>query len=73
MIFHPVYYGNRIKHHDSFLDVPDIRKGLALPTKVYRKHINIACYLNCVPNHPPHVKRGIIQSLHNAASTMYQE
>jgi hypothetical protein len=30
MIFHPVYYGNRIKHHDFFLDVAVIRKGLAL-------------------------------------------
>jgi hypothetical protein len=34
---------------------------------------NIGRYLSFNSNHPPHVKRGLIQSLHNKASTICQE
>jgi hypothetical protein len=31
------------------------------------------CYFNFHSNHPPHVKRGIIRSLHNRANIVYRE
>jgi hypothetical protein len=56
-----------------FLDVLIIRKETTLATKVYRKPIHTGRYLNFKSNHPPHVKRGLIQSLHNRPSTICQE
>jgi hypothetical protein len=56
-----------------FLDVLIIRKGLTLTTKVYRKPSHTGRYLNFKSNHPTHVKRGIVQSLHSRASTICQE
>jgi hypothetical protein len=57
----------------SFLDVLVIRKATTLATKVYRKLTHTGRYLNFRYNHPPHVKRGLIQSIHNRASTICQE
>jgi hypothetical protein len=56
-----------------FLDVLVIRKGTALTTKVYRKPTHTGRYLNFNSDHPPHVKRGIIHSLNDRASTICQE
>jgi hypothetical protein len=42
-------------------------------TRVYRKPTHTGRYLNFNSNHPPHVKRGLIQILHNRASTTCQE
>jgi hypothetical protein len=44
-----------------------------LATKVYRKPIHTGGYFNFYCNHPPHVKRGLIQSLYKRASTTCQE
>jgi hypothetical protein len=55
-----------------FLNVLFIRKG-TLATKVYRKPIHTGQYLNFKSNHKPHVKRGLIQSLYNRASTTSKE
>jgi hypothetical protein len=56
-----------------FLDVLIIRKGTTLANKIHRKPTHTGRYLNFKSNHPPHVKRGLIQSLHNRASTIRQE
>jgi hypothetical protein len=53
------------------LDVLVIREETTLAAKVYRKPTHTGRYLNF--NHPPHVKRGLIQSLHNRASIICQE
>jgi hypothetical protein len=50
-----------------------IRKGTTLATKIYRKPTHTGGYFNFKSNHPPHVKEGLFQSLHNRASTMCQE
>jgi hypothetical protein len=57
----------------SFLDVLVIRKETTLVTRVYRKPAHTDRYLNFKSNHPPHVKRGLIQSLHNRTSTICQD
>jgi hypothetical protein len=44
-----------------FLDVLVIRKATSLATKVYRKPTHTGQYLDFRSNHPPHVKRGLIQ------------
>jgi hypothetical protein len=56
-----------------FLDILVIRKGAALTMKVYKKPTHPGQYLNFNSNHPPHVKRGTIHSLHDRASTICQE
>jgi hypothetical protein len=56
-----------------FLDVLVIRKGSALTTKVYIKPTHTGRYLHFDSNHPPHVKRGLVQSLNCKASTICQE
>jgi hypothetical protein len=56
-----------------FLDVLDIRKGSSLTTKVYRKPTHTGRYLNYESNHPPHIKRDVVQSLHSRASIICQE
>jgi hypothetical protein len=56
-----------------FLDVRVLRKWTTLATKVYRKLTHTGRYLNFRSNHPPHVKRGLIQRLHNKASAICQE
>jgi hypothetical protein len=57
----------------AFLDVLVIRKGTTLANKVYRKPTHIGRCPSFNYNHPPHVKRGLIQSLHNRASAICQE
>ncbi|XP_023718596.1 uncharacterized protein LOC111870496 [Cryptotermes secundus] len=57
----------------SFLDVLVIREKTALATQVYRKPTHTGQYLNFNSNHPPHVKRGLIKSLHDRASTICQD
>jgi hypothetical protein len=57
----------------SFLDVLVLRKEPTLVTQVYRKPSHTARYLNFKSNHLPHMKRGLIQSLHNRVSTICQE
>jgi hypothetical protein len=56
-----------------FLDVLVMRKGMTLATKVYRKPTHTRRYLNFSSNHPPHIKGGLIQSLHKRASVICQE
>lgn len=46
----------------AFLDVLVIRKEMTLATKVFRKPTHTGQYLNVNSNHPPHVKRSLIQS-----------
>jgi hypothetical protein len=55
------------------LDVLVIRKEMTLATKDYRKPTHTGRCLSFSSNHPPHVKRGLIQSLQNTASTLCQE
>jgi hypothetical protein len=56
-----------------FLDVLVIRKETTLVTKVYRKPTHTGRYLNFNSNHPSHVNRGLVQSLHNRASARCQD
>ena len=56
-----------------FLDVLVVKNGKTLTTKVYKKPAHTGRYLHYDSNHPPHVKRGLIQSLHNRASTICQD
>jgi hypothetical protein len=55
------------------LDVLVIGKETTLVTQVYRKPTHTGRYLNFKSNHPSHVKRVLIQSLHNRASTICQD
>jgi hypothetical protein len=57
----------------AFLDVLVIREETTLTTKVYRKPTYTDRRLNLNSNHLLHVKRGLIQSLYNRASTICQE
>jgi hypothetical protein len=57
----------------AFLDVIFFRKGTKLATKVHRQPTHSGRYQNFKSNHPPHVKIGLIQILHNRASTISQE
>jgi hypothetical protein len=50
-----------------------IKKGKTLTTKVYRKPTRTGRYLHYESNHPPHLKKGLIQSLHNRATTICQD
>jgi hypothetical protein len=56
-----------------FLDVLVIRKETTLTTEAYIKSTHTGRYLSFNSNHPPLVKRGFIQSLHNRVSTICQE
>jgi hypothetical protein len=56
-----------------FLDVLIIRNETTPVTRVYRTPTHNGRYLNFKSNHPPHLKRGLRQSLHNRASTICQE
>jgi hypothetical protein len=57
----------------TFFDVLVIIEDTTLATKVYRKTICTGRCLSFKSNHPPHVKRCLIQSLHNRASTICLE
>jgi hypothetical protein len=57
----------------AFLDVLVIKEGTTLATKVYRKPTHTGRYFNFNSNHPPHMKRDLIQNLHNRTSTICQE
>jgi hypothetical protein len=52
------------------LDVLVIRKKITLATEVYRKNTHTDRYLKFKYHHLPHVKRSLIQGLHNEASTI---
>jgi hypothetical protein len=56
----------------QFIDVLVVRKGSAFGTKIYGKRNCNDFYLNTESNHLPHVERGIIQSLHSRASTIFE-
>jgi hypothetical protein len=56
-----------------FLDVLVIRKETTLTTEVYRKPIHNGRYLRFSSDHPPHIKRGLVQSLHRRVTTICQE
>jgi hypothetical protein len=56
-----------------FLDVLVFREKTTLTTRVYRNPTHTGRYLNFKSNHQPHVKQGLIQSLHNRASTIFQK
>jgi hypothetical protein len=56
-----------------FLDVLAIRNEMTKATKGYRKPTHTGRYLNLKSKYSPHVKWGLIQSLHNRASTICQE
>jgi hypothetical protein len=57
----------------AFLDVLVIRKWTTLATKVSRKPAHTGQQLNFKTNQPLHVKRRLIQSLHNRASIIHQK
>jgi hypothetical protein len=57
----------------AFLDVLVIRQETTLATKLYRKPTHTGRYLNFNSNNLPHVKRSLIQSLHNRTSPISQE
>jgi hypothetical protein len=57
----------------AFLDVLVIREETTMATKVYRKPTHTGRYLSFNSNHPPHVNRGLVLSLHNRASARCQE
>jgi hypothetical protein len=57
----------------AFLDVLVVWEKTTLTTRVYRKPTHTGRYLTFNSNHLPHVKRGLIQSLRNRASTICQE
>jgi hypothetical protein len=54
------------------LDMLVIRDGCTLNTRVYRKHTHTGRYLNFQSNRPPHVKRGVLQSLYHRATVICQ-
>jgi hypothetical protein len=56
-----------------FVDVLISSRKMTLATKVYLKPTHTDQYLNFKCNHLLHVKRGLIQSLYNRASTICQE
>jgi hypothetical protein len=56
-----------------FLEVLVIREEMTLAIKVYGKPTHTGRYLNLDSNKPPHMKRDLMQSLHNRASTICQE
>jgi hypothetical protein len=57
----------------AFFDVMVIKNETTLANKVYKKPTHNGRYLNFNYNHLLHVERGLIQSLHNRASTIYEE
>jgi hypothetical protein len=48
-------------------------KGPTLITKVYRKPNDTGSYHSYCSNYPPHVKVGVIDTLRNRATIIYQE
>ncbi|KAJ4451788.1 hypothetical protein ANN_03260 [Periplaneta americana] len=53
-----------------FLDVLVTRYHEKLATRVYRKSTHTGRYLRFESNHPIHIKRGIISTLHNRATSI---
>jgi hypothetical protein len=56
-----------------FLDDSIIRNETITAIKIYRKPTHTGRYLNFNFNHPPHVKRGLIQSFHKRAFIIREE
>jgi hypothetical protein len=50
-----------------FFDILVMKRGPKLATTVYQKPTITGCYLHFKPNHPHHVKRGVVHSLINGA------
>ncbi|PNF18952.1 hypothetical protein B7P43_G14912, partial [Cryptotermes secundus] len=57
----------------SFLDVLVIREEMGLVTQVNTKPTHTGQYLKFNSNQPPHVKRDLIKSFHERASTICQD
>lgn len=55
---------------NPLLDVLVIREGTTMNTKIYRKPTHTGHYLHFQSNRPPHVKRGIVQSLYHRANVI---
>jgi hypothetical protein len=66
-------FAMEIESDNAILEVLVLRKGMTLATKVHRKPFHTGRYHKFKYNHPPHVTRGSIQSLHNSASTICQK
>jgi hypothetical protein len=64
---------NELDSSIKFLGLLVVRKGTILATNIRRRPTYTSQYLNFRSNHPPHVKRGPIQSLYNRTSTTCQE
>jgi hypothetical protein len=52
------------------LEVLVIREGTTMNTKIYTKPTHAGRYLHFQSNRPPHVKRGIVQSLYQRANVI---
>jgi hypothetical protein len=73
-IIHTVHYGNRIRGCDPFPGRSGhMKRDSSDHESVQKKPTHTSWYLNFNSNHPPYVKRGIIHSLHDRASTIRQE
>jgi hypothetical protein len=55
-----------------FLDVMVTKTEVTWSTRVYGKPTHTGRYLNYESTHPPHIKKGLIQSLHKRAITICQ-
>jgi hypothetical protein len=58
---------------NPLLDVLVIREGTTMNIKIYRNPTHTGRYLHFQSNCPPHVKRGIVQSLYYRPNVIYQE
>jgi hypothetical protein len=63
-LWHSIQFTKKIWSESviPFLEVLVVRKEMTLANKVYRKPTHTDQYLNFRSNHPPHVKRGLINS-----------
>jgi hypothetical protein len=64
-----VHHGNRYWQLNSVFGLVDNQEIISLVTTNTRARR----YLNCQSNHPPHVKRGVVQSLYHSGTAICQE